>query len=184
MGIRGPVKGKGGRPAGSKTAKHKKATARKSSSSLPSDFVSQLADMTPEQFAALASQWRPLSLSDGVLLNVLWDAVQRYRHLTGQLESIEWVMVAESGHRQQVPEITMLNKCIDQIMHLSARFGMSPADRARLGDAPPDPKSSDPFGEHLSRIGRLGSEPTKHKPVSSRAVSGRSSQRKKTSRKK
>ena len=80
----------------------------------------------------------------------------------------------------------MLNKAVEQLLQLAGRFGMSPADRVRLGEEPDDETPDDPFAEHLRSIARVTDEPIteSNEPPRGRKVSRRKTQRKTAGRKK
>jgi P27 family predicted phage terminase small subunit len=91
------------------------------------------------------------------MVRLLWDTIQRYHEVHQAMQGKPLTYQTDKGYQGQVPEVSMLNKCIEQIVTLSAKFGMSPADRTRLGEAPPTDtkKKADPFEAHLKLVGNL-----------------------------
>ncbi|MHC4877587.1 MAG: P27 family phage terminase small subunit [Planctomycetota bacterium] len=165
-GSRGPLKGKGGRPT---AAKRKKATTRKKAArkkttrkAEANQFVEELAELSFEQLKELAGRWQTLSTQDCVLLSVLWEQIRRYRVLVEEvhrLDPSEWTFTTEKGYRGPIPELAMLTTASNQIVKLAARFGMSPADRARLGDElEGETGSGSPFGQHMQKVTQLSGE--------------------------
>lgn len=172
MGKRGPVKGKGGRPT-KRAASKKKATATKptrkkaatpellSKAEADSQFASDLSAMTFPVMIRHAGQWQPLSDQDQTLVALLWEAVQRYRELSAYVHKLgpgNWTFTTDKGYEAQIPELGLLNKSIDQIAKLTARFGMSPADRVRLGSKPDDTNADSAFAEYMKGNLQLSAE--------------------------
>ncbi len=56
----------------------------------------------------------------------------------------------ESGYRQQVPELGIINTAIKNVTSLSAKFGLSPSDRSGLVD----PKAKEKRGKLASLLSR------------------------------
>lgn len=153
MGRRGPVKGTGGRRAG---GNKKPGTA--AGVVARSSFIADLSALSVEQFEAFAGQFRELVESDGVALALFWDLLNRYRKLQDVLGARESLTFeTEAGYCAALPEVTMLNRAVDQLLTFCARFGMTPGDRLRLGQAPPEAlRPVDPFDAHLQRVSTIG----------------------------
>lgn len=193
MGQRGPVKGKGGRPPGStkkassKSSARKATTRKKAAKKAERDFADDLLELGFEDFRKRAGAFRPLTPADRILLRVFWDTLERYRLLQAAVKaSPALVFETEKGFRGGIPEVGMLNKCVEQLLSLAGRFGMSPADRVRMGEEPEPDTTGDPFADHMSRISKMSNESieTGSQPTRGRKVSRRTTQRKKASRKK
>ena len=169
MGTRGPVKGKGGRPTGRKSAAKKpapkkKATTRKAAPKKKSatkreavSLANDLAALTFDELREHCSRWQSLEPQDDILLQILWELLRRYRSLAALVHKKrpdDWVEVTDRNYAHQIPQLGMLNKAIEQIMILSSRFGLSPADRIRLGDLPPSTPGENVLGSFLERAAK------------------------------
>ena len=53
----------------------------------------------------------------------------------------------DDGYEGQRPSVSIMNKMIEKMTTLSARFGMTPSDRSRISI--PEPKERNPFAEFL-----------------------------------
>ena len=63
----------------------------------------------------------------------------------------------EDGYEGQRPSVSIMNKMIEKMTALSARFGMTPADRSRISvPAPEEPESAWERYEHQGMILREG----------------------------
>jgi len=65
-----------------------------------------------------------LCISVGLIRKAYAD-MKKLKVLTG---------VTPSGYRQQIPEVGIINSAIKNVTALSAKFGLSPSDRAGLSD--------------------------------------------------
>jgi P27 family predicted phage terminase small subunit len=65
-----------------------------------------------------------LCVSAGIIRKAYAD-LKKLKVLTG---------TTPSGYRQQLPEVGIINSAIKNVTALSAKFGLSPADRAGLAD--------------------------------------------------
>lgn len=171
MGVRGPVKGKGGRPPGGnkkttrKTATRKKAVKKKATKrNLKASFALTLSDLKLPDLEALAGEFQPLTQADGITLRLFWDAIERYTQLRAELVGQPLTFETEKGYSGPAPQVKMLDTCVSQIITLAGKFGMSPADRVRLGSKPEDPtEASDPFGDHMKQGVKLQNAAKKKK---------------------
>lgn len=59
--------------------------------------------------------------------------------------------VMESGYEGQRPSVSIMNKMIEKMIALSARFGLTPSDRSRI--SLPEPQKEDDFSEYMKRAG-------------------------------
>ena len=163
MGTRGPIKGKGGRPPGGNAPKRKRASKKTVKSN--GSFVAELATLKLKDLERLAGQFRELTPADGIALALFWDALERYNKLNSALDGEKLTFETEKGYVGALPEVSMLNKTIDQIITLAGKFGMSPADRSRLGESPPEPETpADPFAAHLANNESIARNATKKQP--------------------
>lgn len=155
---RGPMPGKGGRPtAASKRKRNATAAAHD-----VDEFAESLTSLTFQDLKTLAGSWRPLATQDAVVLSQFWDSIQRYRELAeyvGSRSVDDWTFTLESGYSQQIPQIGLLNAALKQCHEFAAKFGMTPGDRARLGDPPATPTDkSTPFATHQAKVEALSAE--------------------------
>lgn len=156
MGQRGPVKGKGGRPPGGnkKTATRKTTRKKKTATKRgrKASYALTLADLKLPDLEALAGEFQPLTKADGIALRLFWDAIERYTQLRAELVGKPLTFETEKGYSGPAPQVKMLDTCVSQIITLAGKFGMSPADRVRLGDKPEEPtEASDPFSDHMKQ---------------------------------
>ena len=153
---RGPVKGRGGR----RTTDAKKRQPAKPNGK-PIAFADELSKLTFPELQQLASRWRKLESQDAVAIAQLWEAVKRYRTLAAYVHSLpigKWTFQTETGYEQQIPQLGLLSTALKQCLELAGRFGMTPADRARLGTPPPADNGETKFSQHMSRVGDLSGE--------------------------
>jgi P27 family predicted phage terminase small subunit len=155
MGKRGPLKGRGGRPPSNRAKSNSQGNQHQDNDKF--SIVDDVSDLDFQQLTDMAGEFRPLRRSDQVILVLLTDAIQRYSRLKEDIKGKPLTFVNSNGFVGQLPQLGMLNKCVDQIIKLSAKFGMSPADRSRLGDdsepaAKPTIDVDDPFEKHLRLV--------------------------------
>ena len=178
MGQRGPVKGTGGRPPGGnkpvrKKATRKKATRKKAAKKKPAkrapraaraSYALTLADLTLPELERLAGEFQPLTDADGLILRLFWDALERYTQLREELVGRPLTFETEKGYSGPCPQVKMLDTCVLQIITLAGKFGMSPANRVRLGDKPDaPPEHDDPFSLHMTTGIKLHANAAKKK---------------------
>jgi hypothetical protein len=149
MGNRGPLPGKGGRPPLAQQASRKRSTQSKSTT----DFAADMSSMTFERVRDLCGVWRPLSEQDEIVVSLLWTAIERHRALSAAIHARppeEW---SDGNNLSLLIRIDATEK---QIASLAARFGMSPADRVRMGDdSPAGPMEATPFTDMCARAETL-----------------------------
>lgn len=144
MGTRGPLPGKGGRPTVTEQAKRKRSGAKANKK----EFAAELSSLSFERVRELCGLWRPLEEQDEVVVALLWEAIKRHRALSEALsgfDPVQWT----SG--EPLSGLIRLDATEKQIATLAARFGMTPADRARLGEAAPAPKGASAFSQMVDR---------------------------------
>lgn len=154
MGARGPAKKPEGlRVLEGKTGKQKPKTNTPKPRPLapaPPDWLDAPAI---ELWNELAPKMEPLGLLTEIdLMNftnlcIAGATVRKMREYIQ--ENGEVMEIGPQGYRQQCPEVSILNKNIELVAKISAKFGLSPADRESLNIAKRDDK--DPFEEFLKR---------------------------------
>lgn len=77
-------------------------------------------------------------------------AAAQLRQAQTVLDEKGLIMETPSGYLQQRPEVSIVHKNMEMVAKLSAKFGLSPADRVGLGVKPKD-KEKDPFEEYMYR---------------------------------
>lgn len=149
MGNRGPLPGKGGRPPLTKQALRKRNTQSKTAT----DFVADLSSMTFDRLQTLCGSWRPLAAQDSILVSLMWQAIERHRTLSAAIHGLSATDLTDGINLSLLIRIDATEK---QIASLAARFGMSPADRVRMGDdSPADSQTATPFTEMVARAETL-----------------------------
>ena len=127
MGNRGPLPGKGGRPTLAQQASRKRITQSKATT----DFVADLSSMTFDRLQTLCGSWRPLAEQDSVLVSLMWQAIERHRKLSAAIHGLSAEELIGGSNSSQLIRIDAIEK---QIASLAGKFGMTPADRVRMGD--------------------------------------------------
>jgi hypothetical protein len=149
MGNRGPLPGKGGRPPLTQQAPRKRITPSEANT----DFVADLSSMTFDRLQTLCGSWRPLAEQDSVLVSLMWQAIERHRKLSAAIHGLSAEELIGGSNLSLLIRIDAIEK---QIASLASRFGMSPADRVRMGDdSPADSQESTPFADMVARAERL-----------------------------
>ena len=149
MGNRGPLPGKGGRPPLTQQASRKQCDQSKAAT----DFVADLSSMTFDQLQTLCGSWRPLAKQDSILVSFMWQAIERHRKLSVAIHGLSATELTDGSNLSLLIRIDAIEK---QIASLAARFGMSPADRVRMGDdLPVDSQESTPFADMVARAETL-----------------------------
>jgi len=149
MGNRGPLPGKGGRPPLTQQASLKRSDQSKAAT----EFVADLSSMTFDRLQTLCGLWRPLAEQDSILVSLMWQAIERHRKLSAAIHGLSAPELTDGSNLSLFIRIDAIEK---QIASLAARFGMSPADRVRMGDdSPADSDGSTPFADMVARAERL-----------------------------
>jgi len=149
MGNRGPLPGKGGRPPLAQQMPRKRITPSKATT----DFVADLSSMTFDRLQTLCGSWRPLAEQDSVLVSLMWQAIERHRKLSAAIHGLSAEELIGGSNSSLLIRINANEK---QIASLAGKFGMTPADRVRMGDdSPADSQESTPFADMVARSERL-----------------------------
>lgn len=140
MGLRGPIKGAGnaGRPPGPANASSTNGPRRKSKSeSLVAAWAASLKELTFDELRDYCSQWRELEPQDHLLVVILFDLVVEYSELQTALSKLSCtrrVTVNASGSEGTKAIVWMRDKARAELLKLGLKFGLSPGDRARMGE--------------------------------------------------
>lgn len=109
--------------------------------------------MTFDRLQTICGSWRPLAEQDSVLVSLMWQAIERHRTLSAAIYALSATQWSDGNNLSLLIRIDATEK---QIASLAARFGMSPADRVRMGDdSPAGPQEKTPFTDMLDRAERL-----------------------------
>ena len=147
MGTRGALPGKGGRPSAVDSGKPRlgKAACRAA-------MLDSLSGITFDRLREHCESWRQLDASDEVALLTFWSILARYnvfQELLDAIPSDEW----DSEEARRL--FFQLRAHAEQIMQWVKLFGMSPADRARMGEAPPKGVGQTPFEAMVANAAKL-----------------------------
>lgn len=64
------------------------------------------------------------------------DAVARWQYWRAELAGRSWIQITESGYASPVPEVSFMNRALDDMRKWGALFGLSPSDRRNVSAAP------------------------------------------------
>lgn len=207
MGRRGPIAGasNAGRPPGDSiqpASDRSSKISSQASASMVAAWARSLTKLTFDELRDHCGRWRDLEPQDHLLVVVLYDLVREYSRLQSYIKQkaiYQRVQISEkTGHQSAIPEISMRDRCRKEMLTLGLKFGLSPGDRARMGDAPKDDDAEDPLADQWQEGKEIHAEQvhnnkksqakdgkakkrTANSAVRSRSVSGSSSQRKKAS---
>jgi hypothetical protein len=104
--------------------------------------------MTLDELREMCGAWRPLERQDEIAIRAFFDLLQRYRTARDRLNEIP---VEDWGTTEGRSLNSQLRGAGDQILSWCKNFGMTPADRARLGDPAPSPEGSSDFSQMVDR---------------------------------
>ena len=90
-----------------------------------------------------------LAKIDRALLASYCDCWGRYVEAVKDLRENGTTFTTDKGYQGPRPSVGIAQKALQQMMQLSARFGFTPADRAKL--ALPEPEVEDPLLEFIKR---------------------------------
>lgn len=86
-------------------------------------------------------------------MSLMWQAIERHRTLSAAIQGRSAEELTDGSNSSLLIRIDAIEK---QIATLAARFGMSPADRVRMGDdSPAGPQEKTPFAEMCDRAERI-----------------------------
>jgi hypothetical protein len=98
-------------------------------------------------------RWRPLAAQDSILVSLMWQAIERHRKLSAAIHGLSAEELIGGSNSSLLIRIDAIEK---QIASLAGKFGMTPADRVRMGDdSPADSQESTPFADMVARAERL-----------------------------
>ncbi len=200
MGKRGPIKGarNAGRPPGPAQSSSTNGPRRKAKSdSLVAAWAASLKELTFDELREHCGRWRPLEPQDHLLVIVLYDLVVEYSELQAALMKLSCtkrVTVNKSGAEGTKAIVWMRDKARAELLKLGLKFGLSPGDRARMGEKGQDEDDEEDeleaqrkHGEQIAAQRRKAVKNAAPKTrsrtaaVRSREVSGPRTVRKKTS---
>lgn len=90
--------------------------------------------MTFDRLQTLCGSWRPLAEQDSVLVSLMWQAIERHRKLPAAIHGLSAEELIGGSNSSLLIRIDAIEK---QIASLAGKFGMTPADRVRMGDDSP-----------------------------------------------
>jgi len=73
-----------------------------------------------------------LSKADATTLEIYCQAYARYRKAEERLKTEGEIIVCSSGYQTISPQLTIINRCVEQMHKLLVEFGMTPAARSRM----------------------------------------------------
>jgi hypothetical protein len=147
MGTRGPLPGKGGKPTANEQAR-RKSRRPVPESTIRREMLADFDQLTRDGLRELCGEWRPLEPQDEIALAAFWELLQRYRSMVVRLRDIP---VEEWGTGEGKTLNIQLRGCGEQLLSWCKNFGMTPADRARLGEAAPAPEGASVFSAMVDR---------------------------------
>lgn len=154
MGTRGPLKGQGGRPT--EAIRQRKAAPPKRVQK--AEFATDLSGLTFDRLVEMCGEWQTLTGNDQIVVAAFWDCVQRYRDLSAELATLsqdDLTYSTVTGAVQPVPIIKMHAGALAELLVFAAKFGMSPADRARqAAERIVETEAESPFGDHMAQVKR------------------------------
>ena len=71
------------------------------------------------------------------------DAVARWRHWRAELARRGWTQMTSTGYEAPRPEVSFLNRAVEDMRRWGAALGLSPSDRRRVAANPPSGKKDD-----------------------------------------
>jgi hypothetical protein len=147
MGTRGPLPGKGGGPTANEQAR-RKTRKQVPVQTIRNEMLSDFDSMTRDELREMCGAWRPLEPQDEIAIHAFFDLLQRYRTARDRLSEIP---VEDWGTTEGRSLNSQLRGAGDQILSWCKNFGMTPADRARLGEAAPAPEGASVFSQMVDR---------------------------------
>lgn len=90
-----------------------------------------------------------LALVDRAMLAAYCQSWATYVRAQRKLEQLGETFETATGYLMPRPEVAIAKGALEKAMQLSARFGFTPADRAKL--ALPEAPPADPFAEFLNK---------------------------------
>ena len=92
-----------------------------------------------------------LARIDRALITAYCQCWAMYVDATKDIEENGTTFETEKGYQGPRPSVAIAAKMIEKLNQLSAKFGLTPSDRAKM--AMPEPKDEDPFAEFLKKAG-------------------------------
>ncbi len=97
-----------------------------------------------------------LAKPDRALLAAYCECVAEYVACMKDVQEHGLYYETEKGYQGPRPALSHSVKMVEKLMQLSARFGLSPSDRAKL--AAPQVHEADPFAEFLAKARKTGTD--------------------------
>lgn len=94
-----------------------------------------------------------LAKIDRALIAAYCQCWARYVEAQKDIDENGYYFTTDKGYEGPRPAVQMATKMLEKMSALSAKFGFSPSDRARI--RLPEPETKDPFEEFLRESGQL-----------------------------